>query len=52
MTAGIADAGLREALHDLGCAVAAEQERGEAGKASKKGKNTPGDTLKDVDGGS
>lgn len=55
LTAGIADEGLREALHDLGCAVTAqqeEQERGEAGKAPKKGKNMPGDAPKNAGGGS
>ena len=50
MTSGIADTGLRAALTDLGCAVAAKQERKEAGKSKKKGGNTLRGNQKNTDG--
>ena len=50
MTSGIANTGLRAVLTDLGCAVAAKQERKEAGKSKKKGGNTLRGTQKDTDG--
>jgi len=46
MTAEVADTGLREALTDLGCAVAAQEERRHGVEPSKKGEASPGTVPK------